>query len=219
MMPPRDYSALTSPVTTSDVTESKRHVAERGGPAPAKGLWGTTIILTIVIAWILLQFTFTASTGVTTGTRSPGSWVVVGIMIVAVIVGAGALGRVIERRAWARFIRLTRFAAANGLVYSPDGGGRSYPGLLFSIGRSRQFTGLLSRTEAPAFDMGNYRTHNRGYVAMRLERQLPHMVLDAVGNNGLFGASNLPRAFGRDQVLSLEGDFNTYFTFVLPPRV
>jgi len=42
------------------------------------------------------------------------------------------------------------------------------------------------------------------------------MVLDAVGNNGLFGASNLPRAFGRDQVLSLEGDFNTYFTLYCP---
>jgi hypothetical protein len=162
----------------------------------------------------------------TGGRRSPVSWLLVGTVIVAVVVGAAILGRVVEKRAWSRFIRLTRFATANNLLYSPDGTGRSYPGLLFSIGHGRTFTGILSRTDAPGFDIGNYRyrtgsgknqrTFVRGYVAMRLERKLPHMVLDAVGNNGLFGASNLPRAFGRDQVLSLEGDFDKYFTLYCP---
>jgi len=229
MMQPRDYSALTSAVTTSDVAQSKRELAGRGGPTLAKGVWATILIVIFVVVGILFRFDFPAvpDIGADTG-RSPVSWVVVGVIIVGVVVGAVLLGRVIEKRAWTRFIRLTRFATANGLVYSANGNGNgtSYPGLLFSIGGGRQFTGVFSHTEAPGFDIGNYRyrtgsgknqrTHVRGYVAMRLERKLPHMVLDAVGNNGLFGTSNLPRAFGRDQILSLEGDFNTYFTLYCP---
>ena len=45
---------------------------------------------------------------------------------------------------------------------------------------------------------------------------LPHMVLDATANNGLFGTSTLPISFDRAQVLSLEGDFDRYFTLYCP---
>ena len=44
------------------------------------------------------------------------------------------------------------------------------------------------------------------------------MVLDSRANNGLFGTSNLPAAFSKDQVLSLEGDFNNYFTLYCPKQ-
>ncbi len=42
------------------------------------------------------------------------------------------------------------------------------------------------------------------------------MLLDSRANNGLFGSTNLPAAFARDQVLSLEGDFNEHFTLYCP---
>jgi hypothetical protein len=42
------------------------------------------------------------------------------------------------------------------------------------------------------------------------------MLLDSRANNGMFGSSNLPSAFRRDQVLSLEGDFDRYFTLYCP---
>ncbi|GAA1220365.1 hypothetical protein GCM10009655_19930 [Rhodoglobus aureus] len=42
------------------------------------------------------------------------------------------------------------------------------------------------------------------------------MVLDARANNQLFGFSNLPKSFARDQVLKLEGDFNEHFTLYSP---
>jgi hypothetical protein len=225
MMPPRDYSALTSPVTPSDVAGLKRQLAESGGRAPHKRLSWTIFIVAAVIVWFVLDIP-TGAGDVTWSTRSPVAWGVVVVIIAAIIIAAIGLTRVVENRAWERYIRLTRFATANGLVYTPDGSGKGYPGLLFSIGRGQQFTGTFSRTDAPAFDIGNFRyrtgsgknqkTHNRGYVAMRLERKLPHMVLDAVGNNGLFGASTLPLAFGRDQILSLEGDFDKYFTLYCP---
>ena len=44
---------------------------------------------------------------------------------------------------------------------------------------------------------------------------LPHIVLDATSNNGLFG-SNLPSTFARSQRLSLEGDFDRYFSLYCP---
>lgn len=74
--------------------------------------------------------------------------------------------------------------------------------------------------------MGNYRytvgsgrnrtTRTWGFLALQLDRALPHMVLDATSNNGPFGATNLPAGFRRDQILSLEGDFDRYFTLYCP---
>src|SRR5690606_23471582 len=58
-------------------------------------------------------------------------------------------------------------------------------------------------------------THTWGYVAVKLDVPLPNIVLDAVGNNTLFG-SNLPARFDRDQRLSLEGDFDQYFQLYCP---
>ena len=49
-----------------------------------------------------------------------------------------------------------------------------------------------------------------------LDAPLPHIVLDATNNNGLFGMSNLPATFDRDQRLSLEGDFDEYFALHAP---
>src|SRR5690606_27767455 len=62
----------------------------------------------------------------------------------------------------------------------------------------------------------NRTTHRWGFLALELDRRLPHMVLDATANNGLFGGTNLPARFDRSQVLSLEGDFDRYFTLYCP---
>jgi hypothetical protein len=51
---------------------------------------------------------------------------------------------------------------------------------------------------------------------MNLDRNLPNIVLDSKTNNGLFGSTNLPASFNRNQVLSLEGDFDKYFTLYCP---
>ena len=82
------------------------------------------------------------------------------------------------------------------------------------------------RGDRPRFvEFANYRyttgsgknktTHTWGYVAVKLDVPLPHIVLDAKGNNGIFG-SNLPATFDKDQRLSLEGDFDEYFSLYCP---
>src|SRR5690606_8719337 len=98
------------------------------------------------------------------------------------------------------------------------------PGMIFSIGNSRKASELI-RGHSPRFvEFGNYQytvkhgknstTYKWGYVAVKLDVPLPNIVLDALGNNG-FG-TNLPASFRKDQRLSLEGDFDKYFTLYCP---
>lgn len=82
----------------------------------------------------------------------------------------------------------------------------------------------ISRPSDPFFDFGNltYSTgsgKNRkvphwGYIAVKLERMLPQIILDAKSNN--FLGTNLPASFSRSQVLSLEGNFGRCFTLYCP---
>ncbi|WP_345751852.1 hypothetical protein [Microbacterium rhizophilus] len=124
-----------------------------------------------------------------------------------------------------RRYRLDRFARANGLAYIPKLDAPPLPGLIFDDGHSRVATDLL-RGEQPRFvEFANYQyttgsgknqqTHRWGYVAIHTGTPLPHIVLDAVGNNSVFG-SNLPARFAKAQRLSLEGDFDRYFTLYCP---
>lgn len=54
-----------------------------------------------------------------------------------------------------------------------------------------------------------------GYLAITLPRRMPHMILDARGNDPRFGSS-LPRPPMLDQHLSLEGDFDSHFRLFVP---
>jgi len=54
-----------------------------------------------------------------------------------------------------------------------------------------------------------------GYLAITLPRRMPHMILDARGNDPAFGSS-LPRPPMVDQRLSLEGDFDSHFRLFVP---
>lgn len=124
-----------------------------------------------------------------------------------------------------RWFRLDRFARSNGMSYLPQLADPALPGMIFSQGSSRMSSDLV-RGDRPRFvEFANYRyttgsgknrtTHAWGYVAVKLDVPLPHIVLDAQSNNGLFG-SNLPTTFDKDQRLSLEGDFDRHFALYCP---
>lgn len=131
-------------------------------------------------------------------------------------------------RRWTALLRRVRFAQANRLAYIHEMRAPRYPGVLFGVGEHRRAEGCFRRLDAPEFDLGSYRfstgdgrsraVQRWGYVAMRLPRRLPHMVLDALGNNSLLGGAPLPLAFAREQVLSLEGDFDRHFTLYCPTQ-
>ncbi len=146
------------------------------------------------------------------------------IAIVAFVI-VRAVGSFNKR--WELWLRMDRFARQNGMRFSPIDAQPSYPGAIFQLGSSRQSVDHVVSTTGRFFDFGNYRyttgsgknrsTRTWGFLAFNLDRKLPHMVLDSKANNGFFG-SNLPAAFDKDQVLSLEGDFDRYFTLYCPQQ-
>lgn len=126
---------------------------------------------------------------------------------------------------WPRWTKLDAFARANGLVFSPSEVHSNYPGAVFTTGDRRTFTEHMRSANGRVLDYGNVqyaavmkrrRIHTWGYLALQLDRSLPHMVLDASGNNRLFGDTSLPASFDRSHVLSLEGDFPRFFTLYCP---
>lgn len=144
-----------------------------------------------------------------------GGIIVVGVVLAVRGVAAGRT----------RAYRLAHFAQANGMGYTPSFDDPGLPGMIFGRGSSRRSSDLV-RGDRPRFvEFANYRyttgsgknrtTHRWGYVAVKLDVPLPHIVLDATSNNGLFG-SNLPLTLDREQRLSLEGDFDRYFTLYCP---
>ncbi len=148
------------------------------------------------------------------------------VVLAVVAVIALVVGLRMHARATVEDFRFHEFARANGMSFVAEEADPARPGLLFSRGRARRATRLLRAERRRATEFANYRyttgsgkrstTHRWGYAAIRLGTPLPHIVLDAVGNNGLFGASNLPASFDRGQRLRLEGDFDRYFALYCP---
>lgn len=126
-------------------------------------------------------------------------------------------------------IRLARFAEENNLNYLPVSVYPNENGMIFRAGSGNASYDILSSKSGNFFEIGNHEyivgssDHERhihmGYIKIRLNRRLPHMVLDSKKNNAkIFGISitNLPVSFKKDQVLELEGDFNSSFTLYAP---
>jgi len=146
---------------------------------------------------------------------------VLAVAVLLVTAIARGVGGAAERR-----YRLDRFARANGMTWHPGFADPALPGMIFGLGHDRGTHDLVRRDSPRFVEIANYtyetgsgkneQTHRWAYVAVRLDTPLPHIVLDAVGNNGLFGGSNLPLSFDRHQRLSLEGDFDRHFALYCP---
>ncbi|MGD8196087.1 hypothetical protein ACEXQB_016475 [Herbiconiux sp. P18] len=157
-------------------------------------------------------------------------WALTGILFpyaIPPVIGIVVLVRAVRRRSGVRQFRLQRFAEANGFTYEARTSPPLLPGMIFNRpGQSSAFvTDRLRRSNPPTLDVGNHTctigsgknssTYRWGYAALRLPVALPHIVLDARGNNSL-RRPRLPVAFARGQRLSLEGDFDRYFTLYCP---
>lgn len=208
---------------------------KRSGRLPTSSASGVVIAIVALAVIVVFGSVVVTMLSVVIGalTSSPegdGPFGVVFVLVPPVVIG-GVIALVVvayvrgARSRDERMYRLDGFARANAMSYLPRFDNPALPGMIFSLGSSRQATDLV-RGERPRFvEFANYRyvtgsgknrtTHAWGYVAVKLDVPLPHIVLDATGNNGLFG-SNLPQAFDKDQRLSLEGDFDRFFSLYCP---
>ncbi len=231
---PFDARPLTEPVDRAAVSQFARTLRQSG--RVGSGLSGSAIVLVVVVLVFFVMFggvvvgvfttVFTALASAGDGSLAalvPMALPLVFIGIVAaVLVVSAALG---PRKRRERWYRLDRFARANGMAFEPQHAAPPLPGMIFSIGHSRVATDLVRGIRPRFVEFANYQyvtgsgknrtTHSWGYVAVKLDVPLPHIVLDATGNNSVFG-SNLPTAFKSSQRLGLEGDFDRYFSLYCP---
>ena len=223
-----DPRPLTDPVDPRAVRAFWREVRAQH-PRSTSQLVSTVIVLAIV-AFFFVTFIGIFGTIVTVIGRgiardgfSPFLIIVpVAVVTIIAVTAVRAFGG--SRRTRERRYRISRFAAANGMAYVDRLNAPALPGLIFQRGSDRVSTALVRGFQPRFVEFANYQyttgsgkhetTHHWGYVAVKLDAPLPNIVLDARGNNGL--GSNLPTGFRRDQRLSLEGDFDEYFTLYCP---
>lgn len=221
-----DTAPLTEPVDTSAVRAFTAELRARG---TLRGRTLSIVILAVIgAAFALVVVPIFFSLIVSIVSDSGGNavvalpFLVIGaiVAVVAVAVIRGFSGAAVRR------YRFDRFARANGMTWHPGYMNPELPGMIFGLGHDRETHDLVRRPSPRFFEVANFtyetgsgknkQTHRWGYAALRLDTPLPHIVLDAVGNNGLLGGSNLPVTFGRNQRLSLEGDFDTHFALYCP---
>jgi hypothetical protein len=224
-----DYRALDEPVTRAEIRAFKLQTKTAGhaNPGGASAVAAVTSVVSIA-GLVIFAVAFVTILGTTlAGGGMPGTGfelfllVLFGVVAIAIVRSVRGFGK-----RWEKLFRLSRFARANGLEYRATSGAPLYPGCVFVSGHDRAVYDHLSTTTGRYVDFGNYSyvtgsgknrtTHHWGFLALNLDRQLPNMVLDSKANNGLFGGTNLPSVFSRDQVLSLEGDFDRHFTLYCP---
>lgn len=216
-----DARPLTDPVDPKAVSAFAREMRARGNGGINAGVIIAIIAVALALVVLLPMLGFAAVSALRDG--SPIVALPFALVLVAAVVFAIIFFVSIRRKRVVRY-RLSQFAIANGMSYQDEVKDPPLPGMIFTLGRARSASELV-RGHSPRFvEFGNYEyttgsgkhstTHRWGYVAVKLDVPLPNIVLDALGNNG-FG-SNLPASFNRDQHLSLEGDFDRYFTLYCP---
>jgi hypothetical protein len=118
--------------------------------------------------------------------------------------------------------RLSEFAFINRWYFRSFTENPQLGGSLLTIGSERTLTDYLSPSEGRSVGIGTYEykddydTLQRwGFLMVQLDRSLPHIVLESTANRDTVTGA-LPFAFDRDQIFSLEGDFDQYFTLYCP---
>ncbi|MHA7985082.1 hypothetical protein ACX9R5_04675 [Rathayibacter sp. CAU 1779] len=218
-------SELTSHASGAEVSEYIGLLRSQGRYRTRYSPLGTGILVAIQagLGVVLLGVAgVMAAFGV--GLAAVGVVLVFGVLFLVWAV-TNAVKYAASRKDPARWLHLQRFADANGLEFSPSVPNPDLPGIVFQQGWGRIARQVLRATsgrfveyanyEYRIGDKNNYTVNRWGYVAIRLDRPLPNVVLDGKRNNSLFG-TNLPERFRSHQRLSLEGDFDRYFTLYCP---
>jgi len=219
-----DYSLLTQKPTKEQIDQFEQRYPL------SKRAFRRFVISIILFAAMALVF---LSSGITNlGPESKGG---IGIAIFCYsIVGLFILGIVLilagSRKQRERSTQVQLFAEKNNLTYTRYIENPTYTGMFFSLGRKRMLNDVIgSITAHPPFEIGNLEyteragrsehTYYRGYVRIKLERNLPQIVLDATSNDlKIMGKniSTLPVDFAKSQRMSLEGDFDKHFSLYAP---
>lgn len=222
--PPRlDTAALTAPVDRGELSAYRATLPDMLRPT-ARALWPfvALVVMSLVFAamwtWFMLDDRSTPL-GLSDGAVLAIGWAFPVVMVAVLVVA-------VRRRTGVKQFRLSRLAEDNGFVYYPLSITLPWPGLIFGGGKGEALTYDLVRVSSRGPVMGNHslttgtgrgrHTERWGFATAKLGAELPHIVLDARGNNSLLGTSTLPVPFQSAQRLDLEGDFSEHFLLYCP---
>lgn len=218
-------AVLDRPVSAAETAEYRRRAGMSRWSLGADVSQIDTIIL--IVVWVLFCVALAVVMSLVP------HWLVMAVMLSVLATVSGVILFRASERAIRRHVRMSDFAARCGLRYNPLGKTDAIgTGLLFDVGHSRRYRGVLSY-EADGrrlLEIGRYeytigrgkhqQTYTWRYLAVRLPRKVPHMVLDATRNDAKLMSkgiwSNLPVMLRGSQRISLEGDFNNHFTLYAP---
>ncbi|HEY5822645.1 MAG TPA: hypothetical protein VIT20_11755 [Propionibacteriaceae bacterium] len=242
---PLDPASVDAFIADSKATNQPWSRMNTGLPRPGIMEIGGQIVPAAVPVIALLFFAYVGGASLaeaiwefTLEARFPLNLVIVGLIALILFTLVFTVVRVVRmirslsipRAWWEAAYRLTRFSAANHLRYGHDEV-VAYPGVIFQAGTDRTAERRLTTTAGRRVEIGNYRytitgenrednqVYGWGYVAITLDRRLPHLLLDAKANNGsVFGikTSNLPVDLAKDQRLFMGGEFDDKFTLYAP---
>lgn len=228
-----DYTALDRAISRAELAAFTRSAdAPRGLPAHSRTVRAVLLVFTaLAVGFIVLMIAIGFDSTADPSFRVTGDVLALVPLVVFPIVIAGSstylMSLVLDRELLAddRWLRLREFAAANGLRYTAESTDAGFEGAIFNVGRSRAILDRMTTSSGGYLEFGNYvyetgtarnaEQHSWGLVVLRLDRFLPHMLLDSVANNER-RSTNLPRPYANAQRLQLEGDFNSHFTLYCP---
>jgi hypothetical protein len=189
---------LEVPLTPQElqVLEQRRKNGEFGSSRSPRWLLVLVFaVIFVVFAANFLTLATNLSSAGASGRLLPLVLVFCAVFAVNVLIFATSFARSRRRRTdWAL---LARFADANGLRFGIRSADPHYPGLLFNKGHSRASTLHLFSPTGALTDVGGYKyttgsgknstTHHWHFAAFRLPRPVPHLLLDATANDGVWG--------------------------------
>lgn len=214
------FDALSLPVSKEDI---KAFVASH---KLQSGYDTKTLILIVLIIAGGLLFTIL---GISAQGDAMMASTLTTISVVVLIVAVSAVVVMLKqqaRRDLETGIKIEKLAQENGWLYTHSTRENLQQGTVFTAGDNRTYRYVV---DAKKFQVGRYdfetgsgrnrHEYHYGYMSMPLARNMPNIVLDSKSNNlRVFGMdiSNLPVTLDRKQVVSLEGDFDKYYTLYVP---
>ncbi len=125
-----------------------------------------------------------------------------------------------SRRGWS-YVADAPAPTISGAVFGAISGG-AVTGLVTAAGfEFGNLAGVVGGTRTEQFGSSTVTMNlatpipvDYGFLSIRLPRPMPHVVVDAVANDGM--RSSLPISIDAGQRVSLEGDFDTHFALYAP---
>jgi len=206
-----DYTPLEKPITKQDIREYKNY-------PNAPKLGSTTAVVFGVV--MLLFFTVMAAIDIMQG--NPIGYPMFLVFAVSLLFAMIYLNW--KKNNTTLLVKQHKFAIANNLKVFTKWRDPPYDGAIFNYGTNKIVNRAIQFPDDTV--MGSYqysvitasgsKVYFWGFIKVKLNRRLPHMLLDSKSNETFLKLSFLPNLPKNNQILKLEGDFNKYFTLYVP---